>query len=333
MTRCTADPTPAHYRHPVPNLVTDALDTVLDKLVVPGYSALGPALRKRWWAADPTPFPQPVDVVITGASSGLGRAAAEGLAALGATVHLVGRSTERLQASADVIRRSVPDAQLVLRECDVSDLTEAHRLADELERDLDALHGLVHCAGLIPDKRVLTPQGHELALATHVLGPFTLTTRLRPLLRDGRVVFVASGGMYPVRAVPTDLEFTGGDYSGVTAYARTKRMQVAVSEMLAERFTGPADPVVHAMHPGWADTPGVSSSIPGFAKVTATVLRTPEQGADTIVWLTAAAEPARSTGRFWHDRRTRSPQFLPGAPDDTAARDKLLQLCEHSAVR
>ncbi|MEO6881734.1 MAG: SDR family NAD(P)-dependent oxidoreductase [Mycobacteriaceae bacterium] len=315
------------------SLVTAALDVALDKLVVPGYSALGPALRRRWWPADPEPFTGHPDVLVTGASSGLGRATAAGLARLGARVHLVGRSTQRLRDSAAVIRAEVPGADLVLRECDVSDLDAVAGLVATLSEELVALHALVHCAGLVPKQRSTSAQGHELALATHVLGPFALTVGLRELLHadgDGRVVFVSSGGMYPVPTVSRDLEYLDGEYKGLTAYARTKRMQVALVERMATALNRSGDPVVHSMHPGWADTPGVTGSIPGFARLTSTVLRTPEQGADTIVWLAAAAEPGRRTGVFWHDRRPRSPQFLPFTHDDPTARARLWEACQQA---
>jgi len=310
--------------------LTTALDTALDKLVVPGFSALGPRLRRHWWPVDAAPFTGERDVVVTGASSGLGRATAVGLAALGARVHLVGRSASRLEAAAVTIMNQVPRARLAVRECDISDLDAARALVAALDDELPALHALVHCAGLIPARRSTSAQGHELAFATHVLGPFALTVGLRTLLAadgDARVVWVSSGGMYPVPAVTRDLEYTEGVYRGVTAYARTKRMQVALAELLAAEFTRPTDPVVHAMHPGWAATPGVSGSIPGFASVTATILRTAEEGADTIVWLAAAAEPGRSSGLFWHDRRTRSAQFTPLTHDDPGARTELWRRC------
>lgn len=105
-------------------------------------------------------------------------------------------------------------------------------------------------------------------------------------------------------------------------------MQVALVERMATALNTSGDPVVHSMHPGWADTPGVTGSIPGFAKLTSTVLRTPEQGADTIVWLAAAADAGRRTGVFWHDRRPRSPQFLPFTHDDATARARLWEACQ-----
>lgn len=315
------------------SVLTSAADTALDKLVVPGYSALGPVVRRFWWATDASSFPGRPDVLVTGAGSGLGLATAVGLARLGARVHLVGRNPERLAAAADSVRTEVPGAELVVRPCDVSDLDAVAELVAALSDELVALHALVHCAGLIPSRRTTSAQGHELAFATHVLGPWALTLGLRDLLAadgDGRVVWVSSGGMYPVPAVTRDLEYTIGEYKGITAYARTKRMQVAVSEHLAATFSRPTDPVVHAMHPGWADTPGVTGSIPGFARLTSVVLRSADQGADTIVWLAAAAEPARSTGLFWHDRRPRPTQYLPLLHDDPAARARLFHTCEQA---
>jgi len=309
----------------IPQALTGAADRVLDALVVPGYSKIGVAARRHWWPADPPPFPRRVDVVVTGASSGLGAAAAQGLAALGARIQMVGRKAARLESAADRIRAAVPDAELVIREADISDLGSVRALAATLREELTDLHGLVHCAGLMPPERTLTDEGNELAFATHVLGPLLLTVELRPLLAadgDGRVVFVSSGGMYSA-ALSDDFDSSQGEYKGVRAYARTKRMQVTLTEQLALTFDGIDDPVVHSMHPGWAQTPGVTDSLPGFDKIAKPILRTPEQGADTIVWLVAAAEPSRSSGRFWHDRRVRPTHYLPWQHDDPAIRAKL----------
>jgi len=81
------------------------------------------------------------------------------------------------------------------------------------------------------------------------------------------------------------------------------------------------------MHPGWAATPGVTGSLPTFEKVTRPILRSAEQGADTIVWLAAAGEPALSTGQFWHDRRVRPTHYLPWKKDDPDARRRLWNSC------
>jgi dehydrogenase/reductase SDR family protein 12 len=314
---------------PIKQALSRAADSVLDVLVVPGYSKLGVAARRHWWPADPEPFDQSRDVVVTGASSGLGAATAQGLAALGARVHLVGRNADRLAAAATRIRAAVPDADLVTTEADISDLDGVRNLAGRLSDELTRLHALVHCAGIMPPERTLTGDGNELAFATHVLGPFLLTALLRPLLAadgDGRVVFVSSGGMYSA-PLSDDWDSAGGEYKGVRAYARTKRMQVVLTEQLAAALDRPGDAVVHSMHPGWAATPGVTDSLPGFDKVAGPILRTPEQGADTIVWLAAAAEPGRSTGKFWHDRRVRRTHYLPWQHDDPEIRHRLWREC------
>ncbi|MFC5678330.1 SDR family NAD(P)-dependent oxidoreductase [Aeromicrobium endophyticum] len=302
------------------------VDTILDKTLVPGYSSIGPALRRRWWADDPDP--QALvgrHVVVTGGSSGLGRAAATGIARLGAVVHLVGRNADRLRESADLIRRDAPDAQLVEEVCDVSDLDSVRAYAADLKETVGALHAIVHDAGVMPPERTETAQGHELALATHVIGPLLLTELLRDTLAaagDPRVVIVSSGGMYSApldSSIGDDIEYEEGPYEGIRAYARTKRIQVTLAELMARRYAGDGV-VVHSMHPGWADTPGVTDSMPRFAKVVAPILRTAEQGADTIVWLTASPVATRSSGRFWSDRRPRSTYYLPGRADDPEAR-------------
>jgi dehydrogenase/reductase SDR family protein 12 len=309
--------------------VAAAADVILDKLVVPGYSAVGPFFRRHWWPADPKRFVRQVDVLVTGGSSGLGAAAAAGLTALGARVHLVGRKADTLQTSASKIRVRQPGAELTIHESDVSDLDAVRKLAADLARELGSLHAVVHCAGVLPAKRSESRQGHEMAFATHVLGPFLLTDALRPLLqadRDGRVVFVSSGGMYTAD-LESDFEYTKGEFKGVRAYARTKRMQVVLAEQLAAAFTADSDPVVHSMHPGWAATPGITDSLPGFNKIVKPILRSPESGADTIVWLAGSAEAGSSTGKFWQDRRVRSTHYLPWQHDDPAIRRQLWDTC------
>jgi NAD(P)-dependent dehydrogenase (short-subunit alcohol dehydrogenase family) len=98
-------------------------------------------------------------------------------------------------------------------------------------------------------------------------------------------------------------------------------MQVALTPLMQERWA--ADGIaVHSMHPGWADTPGVVTSLPGFHKVMGPLLRDPETGADTVVWL-AATEPAPGGGQFWHDRAPRPEHYLPVTRESRADLDRL----------
>ncbi|MDQ1248323.1 MAG: dehydrogenase/reductase family er 12, partial [Actinomycetota bacterium] len=121
------------------------------------------------------------------------------------------------------------------------------------------------------------------------------------------------------------VQFGPDDYDGVRAYARAKRAQVALTEQWAARF-GDSGVVFHAMHPGWADTPGVAESLPGFRKVTGPFLRSPDDGADTIVWLAAADEPLAVNGRFWLDRTPRNTIKVPWTRAEAGEAERLWDL-------
>jgi NAD(P)-dependent dehydrogenase (short-subunit alcohol dehydrogenase family) len=182
----------------------------------------------------------------------------------------------------------------------------------------------------MPPERTESPQGHELTMAVHVLGPVLMTELLRPRLaasESARVVLVTSGGMYTSRLPVRDPEYTRGEYKPPTAYARSKRVQVSLLPILAERWKGVA---VHAMHPGWADTPGVVDSLPGFHKVTGPILRDAAQGADTSVWL-VAAEPAPEGGLLWHDRRPRPEHLTRRTRESEADRQAMWEWVREAA--
>ncbi len=281
------------------------LDTVLDRTVAPGYSKVGYAVRRRLpgWPADPAPDALAGrHALVTGASSGLGTQTARELAGLGAHVHLVVRDRAKGEGVRAELTAEVGD-RFTLHVCDLGDLDAVAGLADDLAAAALPLAALVHNAGALPAARTESPQGHELTMALHVLSPVLLTERLRPTLVDHRtrVVFITSGGMYAQRLREDDPEYLDGDYSGTTAYARSKRMQVELLPVL-QRHWSELD--VYATHPGWADTPGVLDSLPTFHRITGPVLRDLHQGADTTVWL-AAVEPAPEGGSLWHDRRRR----------------------------
>lgn len=305
--------------------MTRLLDTVLDRAVVPGYSKIGYRLRRRGWPDDDPRVGALAGrrALVTGASSGLGKATAVGLARLGATVHLVVRNEARGAAALDEVRREVPGAELHLELCDMADLSDVRRAGADLADRLARVDVLVHNAGALPAERTESVDGHELTVATHVLGPVLLTELLRPVLagHDARVVLVSSGGMYTQRLPVHDPDYERGPYQGTVAYARSKRMQVALAPVLQRRW-GQDGIAVHVMHPGWADTPGVAASLPLFRAVTRPVLRDAEAGADTVVWL-AATEPAPPGGRFWHDRAERPTHYRRATRETAQERDRM----------
>jgi dehydrogenase/reductase SDR family protein 12 len=292
-----------------------ALDTLLDRTVIGGYGAPGLALRRRLptWPEDAGRMDGKV-VVVTGATAGLGLAAAEAFAALGARVHVVGRDPQRVER----VVAGIPGAVGGL--CDVSNLTSLDAFVRAWTGPLDVL---VNNAGVMAAERSLTADGIELTFATNVLGPFFLIDRLRHQMGPGsRIINVSSGGMYG-QALGDDLQNEKA-YKGVTAYARTKRAEVVLTEQWAQRLS---HPVVHAMHPGWAATPGVKTSMATFSKLTKPILRTPQQGADTIVWLGGSQVPLATSGLFWHDRRPRPTHLLPRTRETAEQRERLWDLC------
>lgn len=292
------------------SLPARALDTFLDRTMVAGYTKMGLSVRRSLpgWPADPQPDSLTGQhVLVTGASSGLGIGCVESLARLGATVHMVVRNVEKGEKVRSEILAESPDADLRIVRCDLADQDDVRRFADEFT--VPSIHAVIHNAGVMPPSRTESPQGHELSMAVHLLGPVLMTELLRDQLEGARVVLVSSGGMYAQRIPADDPEFRRGKYAAATAYARSKRMQVDLLPLLADRWSMDGI-VVAAMHPGWADTPGVQESLPGFRRLTQRVLRNDEQGADTSVWLAATDESVPS-GRFWHDRRARPTHLLP----------------------
>lgn len=251
-------------------------------------------------------------VLVTGGTGGIGLATATGLAGLGARVGVVGRSAARGAVAADAVRRKVPSAQVDVFEADMSSQAQVRRLAAEVEKTYPRLDVLVNNVGGYWAHRHVTADGLEHTFALNHLAPFLLTHELRDLLAadgDARVVFVTSGGMYTAGLDLDDPELTHTAYSGTRAYAHTKRMQVHLAEEWARRLA-PDRVAVHSTHPGWAGTPGLAGSLPGFNRLVGPLLRSAEAGADTTVWLLAAPEGGSTTGRLWHDRAPRPTAYL-----------------------
>jgi dehydrogenase/reductase SDR family member 12 len=306
------------------------LDKALELSVIGGYSRLGYQLRSAAWRSQPLARMDGETVLITGASSGLGLAAADGFAGLAARVYMLARDRERGERARDQVAQKTGNPEVRALICDLSDLRAVRLLARQLCLQAPRLDVLVNNAGVLTRERTLSAQGLELTFATNVLGPFLLTKLLTQRPGDHaprRIINVSSGGMYLQRLHADDLQMQRERFDGPTAYARTKREQVILTEMWAKQLAGSGG-TVHAMHPGWVDTPGLRRSLPRFYKLAKPLLRTAKQGADTILWLGSVPAGTISSGRFWHDRAPRPTHRVPWSRESPADRERLWRECE-----
>jgi NAD(P)-dependent dehydrogenase (short-subunit alcohol dehydrogenase family) len=311
-----------------------SLGTVLaDKLVVPGllgFTRFGYRTARRHWNPV-SAYLRDRHFVITGATSGLGLATAETLAARGAALTLVARDAGKAKRVAQDLRGRFGNERIHVEIAELSLIRDVEALAARLLKKGRAIDALINNAGALINPREETSEGLEKSFALLLLGPYVLAERLHPLLKKAatqhgvaRVVNVLSGGMYTQKIHVDDLQSEKGTYSGSVAYARAKRGLMILTEEWARRWAKDGI-VVNAMHPGWADTPGVLESLPEFHRVTERVLRTPQEGADTIVWLAAATEAGRVSGEFWLDRRPHAKHVLPGTRETPEERRALLR--------
>lgn len=289
-----------------------AVDELLEATVVGSFSRLGYAARSRLGSWSAPASLEGRRVLITGATSGLGRECTQRLASLGATITFVARDASRARATRDEVVAHAGHDRVDFLLADTSDLTAIRRVAQTVA-ERGALDVLIHNAGAITPTLTSSAQGFEMTVAAQLLGPFHLTQLLLSSLRaasPGRVLTVASGGLYSQRFDLAGLEPDEASYDGVVAYARVKRAQLVLNHAWAKRVA-PREVVFHAMHPGWTDTPGLATSLPRFHSVMGPALRTPSQGADTLVWLAGAPQALETTSGFWLDRRARLENKVP----------------------
>jgi dehydrogenase/reductase SDR family protein 12 len=302
------------------------VDDAMELLVAPSFTRLGIAARRRLhgWEDLAALRMDGRTVAVTGATSGIGLAASRQLAGMGARLLLLVRDVERGETE----RATLQGENHAVVRCEMGDPSSVRAAAARVRQLAPSLDVLIHNAGaLLPEYRE-SVGGHEVTFAVMVLGPQLLTRELLPLLSEGsRILWMSSGGMYTQRLDVDQLEMGPDGYRGSLAYARAKRAQVALAQAWARRLRDRGI-VVHAMHPGWVDTPGIREGLPAFRALMDPFLRDPDQGADTLVWLAAADEPGRSTGRFWLDRRPRTIERIPGSAGDVRERDRLWDLVE-----
>jgi NAD(P)-dependent dehydrogenase (short-subunit alcohol dehydrogenase family) len=253
--------------------------------------------------------------VVTGATRGIGRATAEELGRAGATLVLVCRRQADGEKVASGIARTNAGPPPVVVEADLSAQKAVRAAADRIRSRFERLHVLINNAGLIPPRREVTVDGLEMQLAVNHLAPFLLTNLLLEPLRRGapsRVITVSSTTHQGAQIDFDDLQ-SERTYQADEVYAATKLMNLLFTYELARRLAG-TGVTANALHPGAVAT----RLLADYMQTTRVYGASPEQGADTVIYLAAAPEVEGRTGKYFTNRReTRS---SPASYDEGLAR-------------
>lgn len=265
--------------------------------------------------------------LVTGATAGIGRAAAEALARLGAGIVLGVRDRSRGEKACLEITNATGNREVDVLPMDLSSQASIREAGRSFRESHRALHVLVNNAGVWRQKRQVSAEGVEVTWATNVLGYFLLSQELLPVLRaagPARIVNVAS--QFAGELDLTDVEFERRKYEGRTAYAQSKQADRMLTWAFARRLEG--TPVTaNAMHPGFVSTElfGKAGGLLGSAASVLARLqaRRPAEGADTVVWLAASGDVEGRSGLFWIDRKEHRCRFR-----DAEQEEALFSLCE-----
>jgi len=245
-------------------------------------------------------------VLITGATRGIGEAAAVELARQGAEVALVGRDVERLQTVAGAARAAGAGAEVHEHVADLMLMSEVRRLAQEVSERYERIDVLANNAGALFASRQVTSEGFERTFALNHLSPFLLTNLLRERLEGGRVITTASDAHTGGRLDLDDLQSTKG-YSAMRVYGTSKLCNILFTRELARRA-----PELHAncFHPGVVRT-GFGKNENGFWKLATTLggpfFRSPTRGARSLMWLALSPQAGELDGEYVVDEQVRKP--------------------------
>jgi NAD(P)-dependent dehydrogenase (short-subunit alcohol dehydrogenase family) len=261
--------------------------------------------------------------LVTGATSGIGKETAIGLARLGATVLLVGRDRARGDDALTEVRRVSPTQAGELFLCDLSSLAQVRRLADEVLARRGRLDVLVNNAGASYGTRRVTEDGLEATFATNHLGPFLLThLLLGRLVESGpaRIVNVASDTHRWVKRVPWDDLQAERRYRAMAAYNLSKLFVVLSTFDLDRRLAGTAV-TANSLHPGWPLKTALDRDARGpfalFARASKRFGAPAADGARTPISLASAPEAAAVGGRYFAAGKPATPSAL--ARDESVA--------------
>jgi NAD(P)-dependent dehydrogenase (short-subunit alcohol dehydrogenase family) len=262
--------------------------------------------------------------LVTGATSGIGRATARSLAARGSTLAIVARDPAKGEATATEIARSTRNDRVEVFVADLSSQASIHALARSFQESHDRLDVLVNCAGAFFRERRVTVDGLEMTFALNHLAYFLLTNELLPALRrsDGaRILNVTAPA-----TTKLDFDDLQGErrYRPFHAFGASKIANLLFTFELARRLEG-TGVSVDAVHPGRVRTSLMQGAPAPFRQLTSLGARTPEQAGEAIADLATLHRPAGTTGRFFKDGREIEPS---GYARDVTVQHRLWEVSE-----
>jgi retinol dehydrogenase-14 len=267
--------------------------------------------------------------LVTGGTSGIGKASAVAFAAMGANVVIVGRNPERGEAALRDIKGQSHSDSVELMLADLSVQGEVRRLADQFLERHERLDVLANNAGLVQSRRTETADGIETTLAVNHLAPFLLTNLLLDRLKESapsRVITVSSEAERMGNIDFDDIQ-SRQKYKGFAAYGKTKLANIMFTYELAERLKG-TFVTANCLHPGAVGTNfGKNNAGPMalFFRLAKPFMRSPERGADTLIWLASSADVDGVSGKYFSDRKEIEAKEIV---NDPAARRRLWELSE-----
>jgi len=245
-------------------------------------------------------------VLVTGATSGIGKAAAIGLSRLGAMLIATGRIKEKCEETVEEIRRETGSDAVGCMVADLSTLQGMRSLASDYLSRYRRLHVLVNNVGGFFNQREETADGFELTFALNHLSYFLLTNLLLDVIKSSapsRIINVTSGIHVSQKGMPFDDLQTEEGYKGFKAYGRSKLANVLFTYELARRLED-TGVTVNAYNPGFTAT-GLGMQPGGFGGFTkwmvSKMAKTPEKAAESLIWLSSSPEVEGVSGSYFEN--------------------------------